>query len=677
MYYIQDYRKRAINTIIPYLIDFPQIVSIIEQSADRYQAIEDVIWRIADNFKVDDARGIFLQALAHNEVTNIIYTDVADDAFTYGTDKPEYQAYGTGHYYSQSSYISGIKKDVTDEKTIRAIKAKIIQNNTNGTIEDLIEGLKLYYNAERVKVYESNPLNVSIMLEGTRLEVSSSGNREIVKNMLPACVALKALYINPLTFDVFKYGEPSYGESRYPVVVGDTTDIYHYNSKALSLTSADKEYITLPSGLKNNTYICIAGEFSKINKNGVLINDTDGTNAFRLLVNKDGNFEIQQVLKNTAKSYPTTMKTELNKRYTIIVANDNGILKLWIYNNLQIQGNILNQDISFITNVIKTIQPLLELKNQPSIGAPMVVNKSTLNETSYSDFIYYALVLGNNTSDTPSQYYTTEFGEKQILFNCYENKNHLKINTNNSLTKDIMVYQPYFNYKYNHSGNRYMYLDGKSGINYNIGDKNISINKMDIKFDVCMPISISTGNILADFVSSEAGNSSISFNEDGQLQIAIPITTTTNGADGETTEITEIITYNSNNALIKPDEYATYFIKIDGSTIKIYKNDILAQEYTYSGIIDNTPNVLRVGYDKDITNPFKGFIKNLSVNIIGIDTQNKEYTEDITLPYTKGLQDINKTYEYTNYGARFITVPQLISNTDKTDLYGNTLINKR
>ena len=139
MYYIQDYKKRAMNTIIPYLIEFPQIVSIIEQSADRYQAIEDVIWRVADNLKIDDARGVFLQALAHNEVTNIIYTDVADDAFTYGTDKPEYQAYGTGHYYSQSSYISGIKKDITDEKTIRAVKAKIIQNNTNGIVEDLIE----------------------------------------------------------------------------------------------------------------------------------------------------------------------------------------------------------------------------------------------------------------------------------------------------------------------------------------------------------------------------------------------------------------------------------------------------------------------------------------------------------------------------------------------------------
>ena len=109
----------------------------------------------------------------------------------------------------------------------------------------------------------------------------------------------------------------------------------------------------------------------------------------------------------------------------------------------------------------------------------------------------------------------------------------------------------------------------------------------------------------------------------------------------------------------------------------MYKNGVLAQKYTYFGTISDIPDILRVGYDKNITNPFKGFIKNLSINIIGIDTQNKEYTEDIKLPYTKGLQDINKIYEYTNYGARFITVPQLISNTDKTDLYGNTLINKR
>ena len=51
MYYIDDYKKRAIDKIIPYLVDFPQVVKIIENSADRYQAIEDLLWNIARNFK--------------------------------------------------------------------------------------------------------------------------------------------------------------------------------------------------------------------------------------------------------------------------------------------------------------------------------------------------------------------------------------------------------------------------------------------------------------------------------------------------------------------------------------------------------------------------------------------------------------------------------------------------
>ena len=128
MYYIDNYRKKAIDKIIPYLIEFPQIVKLVENSADRYQAIEDTLWKIANNFKVTDSRGIFLDAHAHNEVVDIIYTDKAEDAFTFGTDAPLFQAYGTGHYYSQGSYISGIKKSVSEDKLIRAVLSKIIQN---------------------------------------------------------------------------------------------------------------------------------------------------------------------------------------------------------------------------------------------------------------------------------------------------------------------------------------------------------------------------------------------------------------------------------------------------------------------------------------------------------------------------------------------------------------------
>ena len=94
MYYIDDYKKQAINKIIPYLIEFPQIVSIIENSDDRYQAIEEVLWRIGNNFRVINARGVFLDAIAHNEVVDIVYTDKAKDAFTYGTQEPMYHKLG-------------------------------------------------------------------------------------------------------------------------------------------------------------------------------------------------------------------------------------------------------------------------------------------------------------------------------------------------------------------------------------------------------------------------------------------------------------------------------------------------------------------------------------------------------------------------------------------------------
>lgn len=674
MYYIQDYKKRAMNTIIPYLIEFPQIVSIIEQSADRYQAIEDVIWRIADNFRVDDARGIFLQALAHNEVTNIIYTDVADDAFTYGTDKPEYQAYGTGHYYSQSSYISGIKKDITDEKTIRAVKAKIIQNNTNGIIEDLIEGLKLYYNADSVKVYESYPLSVSIMLEGTNLEVSSSGNREIIKAMLPACVSLKSLYLNKKNFDIFMYGKPAYGDSRYPILVGDTTDIYHYISNSVNLNSRNKEYIkTNYTNFEDNSYCCIVGEFTKLNAGATLLSSCDLVNGKEISLGLDSDNKIS--LKYNDTIYPTDVTAELDKRYTIIVCRKNDTFNLWVTPSVQIYADNLSQDISYINNVISTA-PNIFIENYEDINQPVYINCKNDDgvQTDFGDFTYYAVVFGKNGVETPKEYYTTCYGEKHILFNCFENKNHLSINTNDPLMSNILVHQSYYNYKDNHSDGRYMYLDGNSGINYNIADSDIecTVNNVDIGFDVCMPVAISTGDILTDFISTDS-KSKMYFTENGILTLELPIVTT--NSEGISTE--EIKTFSFNSGSVKSDEYARFRLQINGANIIFTKNNTIENNLSIAGSLVNIPPVLRIGYDKEVSNPFKGFIKNLSVNIIGVDNNNKEYNVNLSLPYTKDLKDENKIYEYTNYGARFLTVPQLISDTTNSDLYGNTLTNKR
>ena len=699
MYYISDYRKRAIDKIIPYLINFPQVVKIIENSADRYQAIEDLLWKIANNFKVDDARGIFLDVHAHNEVVDILYTDRAQDAFTYGTDTPLYQAYGTGHYYSQASYISGIKKDVSEDKLIRAIKAKIIQNNTSGNIEDLIESLKLYFNAKNVKLYESNPLSVSMMLVGDKLELSSSGNREAIKKMLPACVKLGDVFVDTYNFDIFQYdGNSSYGDNRYPVLVSDTTDIYTYISLSVNLSSEFEEYIvTNHTNFNEGMFSCIAGNVTKINNNATFISsiNTEENLGFSFNIYNDGEQNLFAINYNNT-IYPSNVVAEENKNYTFILYNTGVSLKVWILNNIQISGENSEQDLSFISNMILYSNPNIEVLNYTTTSAPIYINciNTSISPTNYGDFTYYALIFGqmptNENIPIITEYYVSCYGEKQILFNCLENKNHLYINTFNPLVSNIMIKQPYYNYKATHSNGKYIYMDGKSGINYYINDytQYYNIHDFSIKFDVCMPIQISTGNIITDFIGDIDGESFIKFDDKGRLNMSLPIYVTSIQTDdsGVETEVEtkNIIEISTEIDTVKADEYAKFEIVFSSDVLNIYKNNVQILNKQLSGyVIKNTPTTLRIGYDKNITNPYKGFIKNVFINIIGIDKKGETesdytyYPTEINLPFKNKLQDSDNKYEYINYGARFITTPQLIDDKTNLDLYGNNLMGQR
>lgn len=685
MYYIDDYRLRAVKKIVPYLIEFPQIVKIVENSADRYQAIEDVLWNIANNFKVDDARGVFLDALAHNEVVDIIYTDKADDAFTYGTDKPLLQAYGKGHYYSQSSYISGLRKDISEDKMIRAIKAKIIQNNTSGTVEDLIESLKLYFNAQNVKIYESYPLNLSIMLSGDSLEISSSGNYETIKEMLPACVSLNNIYLDSYTFDMFLYDEnSSYGESRYPILVGETTDKYYYISQSVSLNSDFQEYIqTNYNNFDNDTFCCIVGEFTDIKNNGRLLSSNDYANneMFSIGVITDDTNGLNYISLNyNGVIYPSDIEAETDTRYTIVLHNTGTSLALWIFNSVQITGNSLDKDTAFLSNLVSNISPDIEIQNFITINAPIFIN--CLNEenqkSNFGDFVYYAIIFGNgigvNTNIT--EYYASCYGEKQILFNCLENKNHLYINTTNPLLSNIMFKQGYYNYKSNHSCGRYMYLDGKSGIRYYLAYENADcdINDFEISFETCCPVSISNGKIISNFIGYD-DKSCIYFNDENSLCIQFNSKITTTSDDGQSTTIEQLFIYNTLQNIIQPNEYCKFNIKFNNNSIKIYKNSNLISEFDIIGTPINLPQILKIGYDSD-NNFYKGFLRNINLNINGINGD-LVYNRNIIIPYTSTLKDKNKIYEYVNEGARFITVPQLISDITSKDLYGNNLISKR
>ena len=534
MYYIDDYRQQAINKIIPYLIEFPEIVSIIEDSADRYQAIEDVLWRIANNFKVVNSRGAFLNAHAHNEVVDLVYTDKAKDAFTYGTEFPETQAFGTGHFYSQASYLSGISKDVSEDKLIRAVQEKIIQNNTNGTIQDFIEAMKLHFNATSVNIYESYPLAISLMLSGEKLELSSSGNKEAIKKCLPACVSLNNLYINDHLFDQFMYSNKSgyANDSRYPITLSNTDYLYKYISTAVNLNSDDKEYIKINSPFYNVDFTeneipfeCICGKLTDIKNNGVIYSFIyNSTDIYKVsLITKQIDNKNYFVLSRTMwdntnlkwqniNTLNTNIKAKLNKDYTFLLSINHDsfdFFRVWILDGIKLIGQNSLQDTSWVYNTLQNNINFTQIQlnttdinyNEQNIVNAEIINYNNKNINNHSDFIYYCILGGvlnaesnidiNNES---SHYYVTCFGEKNILFNCLSNNNHVIINTDNTLQNNLTIKQSSYNYKKWHSNGKYLNIYNKNNqpsIKWNSQQPIDSlINSFDLSFDLCLPINL-------------------------------------------------------------------------------------------------------------------------------------------------------------------------------------------
>lgn len=682
MYYIDDYRKRAVEKVIPYLVEFPQIVKILETNSDRYQAIEDMLWKVAENFRVVDSRGVFLNAHAHNEVSDIIYTDKAQDAFTYGTDMPMFQAYGTGHYYSQASYISGARKSISEDKLIRAVQAKIIQNNTNGSVEDIIEALKLLYNAEHVRVYESNPMNLSIMLIGSNLEISSSGNYENIKQFLPACTSFNNIFVDTSMFDLFMYDEnSSYGDSRYPVRIDEAVDKYFYISFSVTLDSEFEEYVILNNdGFKENTYVCMTGAFTKVNNNATLLSTSSDEESLKIKTVTSEGINYLAVDYN-GDIHLTNYEVQEGYRYTIIAYNTGTEIKVWFANKIPLKGKYIS-DSSYIENIIMEVEPDVVIENYTNFQMPLYINCVDNNGTKsdFGDFTYYAMVVGKNDGKNinPTEYYVSCYGEKQLLFNCLENKNHLDIHTKNPLISNIMTRQSYYNYKQSRSAGKYLYLDGKSGIDYEIGTdhEECDIDEFDIEFDICMPIEVKNGNIISNFVNSADGISSISVDDNGSLNVYFETLTESVEDDETVNEYVNTISVMTGDNTVKVGEYSKFRIHYKGATINVYKNDNLIYTDNVSGTLSGVPSILKIGYDSELSSFYKGFIKNVKIFLSG-STEDMTHNTIIELPLKNTLQDTTKTVPYTNYGARFITTPQLINDTTNLDIYGNELLGIR
>ena len=125
MIQIDNHNELAVSTLIPYLLEFPQIAKLAEQSGNRYQAIEDIAWQLLYNLDYTTANGTWLDYIGRKVGQNRIYTPVPTDAFTFKGSSDE--GFGAGRFKGTSS-IRSTKIARSDSEFRSAIKAKIIQN---------------------------------------------------------------------------------------------------------------------------------------------------------------------------------------------------------------------------------------------------------------------------------------------------------------------------------------------------------------------------------------------------------------------------------------------------------------------------------------------------------------------------------------------------------------------
>lgn len=200
MYQITNHKEIALNTCLPYLHDFNGIYELLNITGNRVQSIEDVLWKVLYSLDVDSAEGIWLDYLGKKLQQSRVYAPIIEDAFTFGGTVQ--QGFGAGKFQS-SSRIGSSKLSRSDSNYRSALKAKVIENNTNSSINDIISACKLLYNASIVNVAESYPANIpSIKLYGSKMILDANAPQEMRK-LISAGVSLGSISFYQF-YNIFK-----------------------------------------------------------------------------------------------------------------------------------------------------------------------------------------------------------------------------------------------------------------------------------------------------------------------------------------------------------------------------------------------------------------------------------------------------------------------------------------
>lgn len=200
MLQIDNHKELALSDIIPYLLQFNEIYKMGELSGNRYQVIEDIVWKLLYNLDYNQAKGVWLDYIGNKVGQARTWTAKPEGAFTFGGLRSE--GFGAGKFLGSSG--SGSSKNVrSDSSFVNAIKAKIIQNNTDTSLDDLINACKLLYNGKIVRIHESYPTSISqIDIYGSSL-LKDQYATSTLKATLPAGVSLSQVIYHSF-YNLFK-----------------------------------------------------------------------------------------------------------------------------------------------------------------------------------------------------------------------------------------------------------------------------------------------------------------------------------------------------------------------------------------------------------------------------------------------------------------------------------------
>ena len=200
MLQIDNHKEYALSDIIPYLLQFPEVYQLAEQSGERYQKIEDIAWQLLYNLDYKNANGVWLDYIGRKVGQDRIYTPKPQNAFTFGGVREE--GFGQGKFKGTAS-VKSTKVARSDSSFRNAIQAKIIQNNTDTSLDELISACKFLFNASVVRVNEEYPAGISdIRMYGSSL-LETTDAQAIIKNALGAGISLHKVTFHKF-YNLFK-----------------------------------------------------------------------------------------------------------------------------------------------------------------------------------------------------------------------------------------------------------------------------------------------------------------------------------------------------------------------------------------------------------------------------------------------------------------------------------------